>query len=384
MGWLGNDPPPPDPRVGQAVDKQADLARDQFDWTRQVYDRDYLPAMQRDAALREQLQDAYLSSMRKQQETADYQLDRYKSTFAPLEDDLVSEARRGIDIEGRVNRGLADFSQQSSMRDQQMLREANRFGANNGTAMAYAMAANKNANALGAAGLATNIRAGAENENFARKASVAGMGRGLVMDASGFMQGANSAGGAAGGNSAQGMGVRNSGNDFMRGGYNTSGNLYGSAGNLAMGLSNYNMQGYQADQALMGSIAGAAGTAAGMYFGRKADGGLVSRYADGGEVMTDTYDPMTIAEGQVNQVMGYKAGGQVSRRPPKVRPGATTQKGGKVSGPGGPKDDRVPALLSDGEFVMPVGTVRKYGLDKLEKMRQDGLQFEKQLGIARA
>jgi hypothetical protein len=117
----------------------------------------------------------------------------------------------------------------------------------------------------------------------------------------------------------------------------------------------------------------------------KADGGLVQRYADGGEVdFSGSYDPHMLAEEQVNSVMGYKAGGPVARRPPKMRPGSTTQRGGKVSGPGGPKDDRVPALLSDGEFVLPVGTVRKYGLAKLEKMRQDGLQFEKQLGIGRA
>ena len=55
--------------------------------------------------------------------------------------------------------------------------------------------------------------------------------------------------------------------------------------------------------------------------------------------------------------------------------------GGPVHGPGGPKDDLIPAMLSNGEFIMPVGTVKKYGLDKLEKMRQEGLAFEKHLGI---
>jgi hypothetical protein len=55
--------------------------------------------------------------------------------------------------------------------------------------------------------------------------------------------------------------------------------------------------------------------------------------------------------------------------------------GGQVDGPGGPKDDLIPAMLSDGEFVMPVGAVKRFGLDKLEKMRQAGLEYEKQLGI---
>ena len=61
--------------------------------------------------------------------------------------------------------------------------------------------------------------------------------------------------------------------------------------------------------------------------------------------------------------------------------GITRTSGGQVDGPGGPKDDLVPAMLSDGEFIMPVGTVKKFGVDRLEKMRQQGLEFEKQLGI---
>lgn len=54
---------------------------------------------------------------------------------------------------------------------------------------------------------------------------------------------------------------------------------------------------------------------------------------------------------------------------------------GEVDGPGGPKDDLIPAMLSDGEFVMPIGTVKKFGLARLEKMRQEGLEFEQELGI---
>lgn len=52
---------------------------------------------------------------------------------------------------------------------------------------------------------------------------------------------------------------------------------------------------------------------------------------------------------------------------------AANPDGGKVRGPGGPKDDMVPAWLSPGEFVMPVEAVRKYGLDRLESMRQKAL-----------
>jgi hypothetical protein len=45
---------------------------------------------------------------------------------------------------------------------------------------------------------------------------------------------------------------------------------------------------------------------------------------------------------------------------------------GLISGPGGPKDDKVPAMLSDGEFVMSAGAVEKYGVDTLEAMNASG------------
>ena len=34
---------------------------------------------------------------------------------------------------------------------------------------------------------------------------------------------------------------------------------------------------------------------------------------------------------------------------------------GAIAGPGGPKDDMVPAMLSDGEFVMTADAVRNAG-----------------------
>ena len=149
MGWSGK-PPPPDPNIGLAARENAaiareqmDMARQQFDWSKDQYEQfspllkrsfeleelaqnKQFEALDRDAALRQELQNAYLGSMRKQDEYADYQFGRYRDTFAPIEDQLVAEAKRGIDVDGRVGRAVADFSQQSGMRNQQMAREANR------------------------------------------------------------------------------------------------------------------------------------------------------------------------------------------------------------------------------------------------------------------
>lgn len=42
--------------------------------------------------------------------------------------------------------------------------------------------------------------------------------------------------------------------------------------------------------------------------------------------------------------------------------------GGKVTGPGGPRDDRVPAMLSNGEYVIPAHVVRKLGTDYFDTL----------------
>ena len=45
---------------------------------------------------------------------------------------------------------------------------------------------------------------------------------------------------------------------------------------------------------------------------------------------------------------------------------------GLVKGPGGPKGDKIPAMLSNGEFVVSAGAVQKYGVDTFEAMNAAG------------
>jgi hypothetical protein len=49
------------------------------------------------------------------------------------------------------------------------------------------------------------------------------------------------------------------------------------------------------------------------------------------------------------------------------------EEGGKVDGPGGPTDDKIPAWLSDGEYVINAEAVKHFGIDKFEKMNKVGL-----------
>jgi hypothetical protein len=58
-------------------------------------------------------------------------------------------------------------------------------------------------------------------------------------------------------------------------------------------------------------------------------------------------------------------GGHVNAR----RMGLGYANGGKVHGPGGPVDDKVPAMLSDGEYVIPADVVKAKGIEFFDKLK---------------
>jgi hypothetical protein len=69
----------------------------------------------------------------------------------------------------------------------------------------------------------------------------------------------------------------------------------------------------------------------------------------------------------VGSMLGaFKDGGEVKTR-------ELQDDGGAVKGPGGPTDDVIPALLSNGEFVVNAAAVKLVGKDKLEAINKAGL-----------
>jgi hypothetical protein len=71
------------------------------------------------------------------------------------------------------------------------------------------------------------------------------------------------------------------------------------------------------------------------------------------------------------QGRGFAAGGPDNSAPP-LQPGQAFQGDGSVKGPGGPQDDAIPAKLSNGEYVMSQPAVQFFGVDKLNKMNEQG------------
>ena len=117
-----------------------------------------------------------------------------------------------------------------------------------------------------------------------------------------------------------------------------AGQTYGTAGNIYGQDFNARMQGYSANQQAQGAMWSGVGNMVGRL-------GAAYMTMGGSEV--------------AGAAMRRRADGGAIRR---------YEGGGAVSGPGGPVDDKIPALLSDGEYVLPADTVKKIGVGRLDRL----------------
>lgn len=260
-----------------------------------------------------------------------------RETFRPLEKRLVSEAEgynTAAKQEELASQGMADVASAYQVQRQQALDTMAKYGINPNSARFAAINAQLGqGEAAARAGVATKSRIAADEMGRARLYDAAALGRGLASNATAAAGTAVGAGSAAGGNymaPAEYMGKSYGQTGQMLGGASSS---FGTAGNIYGQEFNARMQGYNAQQANKGDAMSAFGSIAGMFAGGPGGGAIVSNFlkADGGSIKR----------------LG---------------------RGGKVSGPGGPVDDKIPAMLSDGEYVIPADTVKAIGVKKLDKL----------------
>lgn len=329
------DAPSPDPLIGESARANAETAKKALDFYTSIYESDIRPAQQRDAALREGLIQDVQSGMKQQQAIAQDQYDFYRSNYRPIEEQSIRDAMEydsQANIDRRAGIAAASVNQQYSNAAGQQARTLSRYGINpNSSAFARANSQLTNNQALAAAGAQTGAALDTIDRAVALRAGVAGAGRGMPNAAAQTFAMAGNNASNAGNMSAQGMNVMAQGAGIMNQGFQT--NIAGnqSAGNLMLGDFQGRMQGYQADQAAMSGLFSGLGSFAGLSYGKlwgKADGG----YIDGR--------------------------------------GLRMANGGEVEGPGGPVDDRIPAMLSDGEYVIPADVVKAKGVEFFDKLRE--------------
>ena len=264
-----------------------------------------------------------------------------RETFRPLEKRLVSEAEgysTAAKQEELASQGMADVASAYQVQRQQALDTMAKYGINPNSARFAAINAQLGqGEAAARAGVATKSRIAAEEMGRARLYDAAALGRGLASNATAAAGTAAAAGTSAGGSymaPAEYMGKAYGQTGQMLGGASSS---YGTAGNIYGQEFNSRMSAYGSQQDQISALYGAVGTAAGMYFGGPAG---------------------AAAGGAAGRGMARADGGSIKR----------LGRGGKVTGPGGPVDDKIPAMLSDGEYVIPADTVKAIGVKKLDKL----------------
>lgn len=267
-----------------------------------------------------------------------------RSTFRPLEQSLVKDANE-FDTDAKreelARRGMADVATAYEAQRKQALDTLARYGVNpNSNRFAAINAQLAQGQAADSAGVATNARTNAEQLGYARKIDAASLGRNLASNAStayGIATSAGNSANASGSNAMDSAAAPGAAMGAAYGSYSTqlgnAGSSYTNAGNLyARGYGIASERASQADSALSGIIG--MGIKGGLGYAMGGAGGAASaltgiKFADGGKVHTGK---------------------------------------GAVSGPGGPVDDKIPAMLSDGEYVIPADTVKAIGKDKLDKL----------------
>jgi len=301
---------------------------------------------EQDAMNRETLQqvlDVQLPAMQAQFDTAQADRKRYEEFFRPFEDEWAKEAA-SYDTEERRQRergmATADVSSAFDAQRRNSLQRLESYGVDPSTTRNQALDIGvRTQEAMASAAAATGATRRVEDVGRALKSDVINLGRGALSNAAGFYGQAVGAGGQA----QQGaLNTTQSGVGAIQSGLGFSGQAlqgYGQgAGIASQGFGNQ-MQQWNAGQNQTAGMLQGVGGIAGMFM------------ADGGEV-----------EGVPT--------GAVAGQQQLPRQAIPFQEDGEVYGPGDGSgiDDRIPAQLSEGEFVIPADVVRKKGEEFFEKL----------------
>lgn len=332
FGGKGSAPDPNPGMVASAeaaaktAEAQKEIAKNTLDFYKQQY-ADMKPILTE--VLQGQV-DTQREAMRQASEYEDYM----KKTFRPLEERLAQEAGIYDTEAGRerlARQAAGDLATSFQSMREQGNRQARAMGLRPSSGRFAALNQQLNLQeALARAAAKTGAREGALDKARALKYDAAALGRNLPTNITGSQQiGLGAAAGAQQGAMVPGQ-VMAPGFQGAMQGYQGATQAYGTAGNIYGQEYQGRMQAYNAQQEAAGGLFKGLGGLAGMAFGAPTAsvGGKLFGFADGG----------------------------------------APRKRGMVRGPGGPVDDMIPAMLSDGEYVLPADTVKAIGKKKLDKV----------------
>jgi hypothetical protein len=319
---------------------QQETAKEYLDFSKQQY-ADLKPIAEKAYTAMTNLAEKQGAIADANEKRASEYADFERNTFRPLEQKLVDEANT-YDTEAKreqlASRGMADVATAYQAQRQQALDTLARYGINPNSARFAAINATlSRAEAADSAGAANNARLQAEQLGYARKLDATSLGRGLASNATAAYGTAINANNASGAQTGAAQSAIAAPGAAMGNAYGQTSNMYGGATNSYSAAGNIygnefgtRMQGYNAQLQNSNQGAAALGNIAGRFAGSSAGSAAIASFlADGGKVHRGK---------------------------------------GAVRGPGGPVDDKIPAMLSNGEYVLPADTVKAIGKKNLDKV----------------
>jgi hypothetical protein len=241
-----------------AAAEQNALSRDQFDWNKEIYERDTAPMQRRQQEMQERIANDALARADKQDKLADEQKAYYDTTFKPIEQKVASEA---MDYDSADNVGrrsgiaAANVNQQFSNARGQSARLAGRYGLGS-TAFSGPAGASERAQALGAAGASTGAAFDTMDKGIQLRAGAANFGRNMPNTALTAMSGANSSSGVAGGAVNSALNGTMSATAGMNNAYGSRMNAINSSTGMLTSALNNSARAASADAAGWGGFAG--------------------------------------------------------------------------------------------------------------------------------
>lgn len=349
FGGGKGSPPNPNPGMLASADAARDIAalqKQTADETLAFYKEQYADLK----PLLQQMTQNEIAMQQANQKRADEYSNYERTTFRPLEKGIVADAQN-FDTEAKREQlaGLAaaDVNAAFSNARGQESRSLQRMGINPNSGRFAALSEQLTlGQAANLAGAKNQARSDAENMAFARKMDAAGLGRNLAGNASTAYGVSLAANQQARAGSMAPSSLMGAGFAGAQQGYGNATSSYGTAGNIYGQEFQGRMQGYQAQQAASGAMMQGLGSLAGTALGGWASGGFKN------------FSGVPI---------GKADGGAIRSRGLMLADGAHVG-AGQVRGPGGPVDDKIPAMLSNGEYVLPADTTQAIGKEKLDKI----------------
>jgi hypothetical protein len=304
---------------------QQQTAREQLAWAREQ------DTMNRD--ILNQVLDIQLPAMREQFEQAQSDRQRYEQLFRPFEDRFAAEAEAYDSPERRdrmIGSAIADVNTQFDAQRRNALQRLESYGVDPSQTRNAALDIGvRTAQAAAQAQAGTQAGNRVEDVGRALRSDVINMGRGALSNAAGFYGQAVGAGSAGVGGANQ---TTQTGAGAIQSSLGFSGQAlqgYGQSANImSQGFGNQ-MSAYNAQQAQTAGMLQGLGGLVGMGLGM----------ADGGDVEPQGAIPFN-RDGKVATGMGDGSG----------------------------IDDTVPAMLSDGEYVIPADVVKAKGTEFFDRL----------------